>query len=96
MMNRKLIRPNIADFQERLSNRAPRRREKPPEETHAESYYYLKQMTSRTPMVVVLSDGEELTGTIEWYDKDCIKLNRVGKPNLVLLKHCIKYMHKRE
>jgi len=25
-------------------------------------------------MVVVLTDGEQLYGVIEWYDKDCIKL----------------------
>jgi sRNA-binding regulator protein Hfq len=95
MANRKLIRPNLAEIKERLgSSRMARRRPTPPEETHAESFYYLKQMNSRTPMVVMLTDGEQLTGTIEWYDKDSIKLNRPGKPNLLLLKHCIKYMYK--
>ena len=27
-------------------------------------------------MVVVTRDGEQLRGIIEWYDKNCIKLNR--------------------
>ena len=94
MANRKLIRPNFADYQDHSTTRPARRRSTPPEETHAESYYYLKQMTSRTPMVVVLTDGEEMCGIIEWYDKNCIKLNRSGRPNLMLLKHSIKYIYK--
>src|SRR6202007_1469898 len=31
----------------------------PPEQTNAENFYYQKQMQSRTPMVIVLRDGEE-------------------------------------
>ena len=45
-------------------------------------------------MMVVLTDGEQLEGVIEWYDRDCLKLNREGSPNLLLFKHCIKYMYK--
>jgi len=68
----------------------------PPEVTNAESFYYLKQMHSKTPMVVVLTDGEELRGCIEWYDRTCLKLNRDGAPNLLIQKHCIKYLFKQE
>lgn len=68
----------------------------PPESTNAENFYYLKQMNSKTPMVVVLTDGEELRGWIEWYDKSCIKINREGAPNLLVQKHCIKYLFKQE
>ncbi len=66
----------------------------PPEQTNAESFYYLKQMNNKTPMVVVLQDGEEIRGVIEWYDKNCLKLNRPDRPNLLLLKHNIKYLYK--
>ena len=46
-------------------------------------------------MVVVLRDGEQVHGIIEWYDKTCIKVNRSGgQSNLLIYKHCIKYMHK--
>jgi host factor-I protein len=31
---------------------------------------------------------------IEWYDKDCLKVNREGAPNLLVFKSNIKYMHK--
>jgi sRNA-binding regulator protein Hfq len=47
-------------------------------------------------MIVTLTDGEQLEGVIEWYDRDCLKLNREEAPNLLLFKHCIKYMCKAE
>src|SRR5437773_1110151 len=71
------------------------KRTAPPEQTNAENFYYQKQMQSRTPMVIVLRDGEEVHGIIEWYDRNCIKVNREsGEPNLVIYKPAIKYMFK--
>jgi host factor-I protein len=71
------------------------RKPSPPEQTNAENFYYQKQMQSRTPMVIVLRDGEEIHGVIEWYDRDCIKVNRdSGDPNLMIYKPAIKYMYK--
>ena len=67
----------------------------PPEQTNAETFYYQKQMQSRTPMVIVLRDGEEVRGVIEWYDRNCIKVNREnGDANLMIYKPAIKYMFK--
>jgi len=67
----------------------------PPEQTNAENFYYQKQMQSRTQMVIVLRDGEEVRGVIEWYDKNCLKVNRdSGEPNLMIYKPAIKYMYK--
>lgn len=68
----------------------------PPEQTNAEQFYYSKQMQGKTHMIVVLTDGEQLEGVIEWYDRECLKLNRIGAPNLLLFKHSIKYMYKAE
>lgn len=127
MMNRKLVRPNLAELKERLGNgRAsgvltpspqgppprerteppqgqpapqpggPRRRSAPPDATSAEAFYYLKQMNARTPMVVVLDDGQQLRGHIEWYDRSCIKVNRDDAPNLLVFKHAIRYLYKQE
>src|SRR3989344_384093 len=97
-MNRRLIRPSLAEVQEQVRGPQPGARKKPvpPEDTHAEAYYYVKQMQARTPMVVVLTDGEVLRGTIEWYDRDCIKLNRSKATHLLLYKASIKYLHKDE
>src|SRR5690348_4777694 len=75
---------------------SPRRRIAPPEQTNAESFYYLKQMQSKTPMVIVLHNDEKLRGVIEWYDKHCLKINRVKEPNLLVPKHNIKYMYKQD
>lgn len=126
MMNRKLVRPNLAELKERLGNgrpsgavgqapsgaparertdgqahpgsqpAGPRRRSAPPDATSAEAFYYLKQMNARTPMVVVLDDGLQLRGHIEWYDRNCIKVNREDAPNLLVFKHAIRYLYKQE
>jgi host factor-I protein len=103
VVNRKLIRPTLAEVRERNEREAqqrrnvpqdPNRKRVPPEQTHAESFYYKKQMDNKTPMVIVLQDGEELRGSIEWYDRNCIKLHRTEGPNLLVLKHNVKYMYK--
>ncbi len=97
MSNRKLIRPNLSELKEKMQAQRPvRRKQIPPEQTAAEAFYYLKQMNSRTAMVVVLLDGEELRGVIEWYDRNCVKVNRHDAPNLMVMKHQIKYMYKAE
>lgn len=94
-MNRRLIRPNLAEVREQLGGgMGQRRKPVPPEQTHAENFYYLKQMQAKTPMVVVLHDGEVIRGTIEWYDKNCIKITRTAAPNLLLYKASIKYLYK--
>jgi host factor-I protein len=68
----------------------------PPEVTNAENFYYIKQMNSKTPMVIVMTDGEEIRGFIEWYDRSAIKVNRDGAPNLLIQKRYIKYLYKVE
>ncbi len=98
--NRKLIRPTLARPEsnggpagvERRDR--PARKSPPAEQTHAENFYYQKQMQSKTPMVIVLKDGEQVHGYIEWYDKHCIKLTRSGESNLLIYKPSIKYMYK--
>ena len=96
MSNRRLIRPEIADKRGTEPRAVTRRKQSPPEQTNAEEFYYLKQMAARTPMVVVLTNGEELRGWIEWYDKGALKLNRNAGPNLLIPKHNIRYLFKEE
>jgi sRNA-binding regulator protein Hfq len=72
----------------------PQKKVQPPDQTNAENFYYLKQMQAKTPMTIVLKDGETLSGIIEWYDKTCLKVNREGEPNLLIYKSNIKYMYK--
>ena len=103
MVNSKLFRPSFPEAKEQFNSRSqqpappqalPRKKPAPPEQTHAENFYFVKQMQSRTPVAVILNDGETLRGTVEWYDRDCIKLTRYGSPNLLIYKHCIKYLYK--
>ena len=98
-VNRKLIRPSLNEIKEQIA--PPRRTAQPqqkkpvpPDQTNAENFYYVKQMQAKTAMVFVLRDGETLHGTIEWYDKCCLKVNRTEGPNLLLYKPSIKYMYK--
>jgi host factor-I protein len=100
MVNRRMFRPGFPDVKEQNTSRpsnngpAPSKKPAPPEMTHAENFYWVKQMQSHTPMAVVLEDGEVLRGTVEWYDRDCIKLTRQGSPNLLVFKRVIKYVYK--
>jgi host factor-I protein len=71
-----------------------KKRTPPPNETNAEIFYYKKQIDAHTVMVIVLLDGEEIEGTIEWYDRGALKVNRKGAPNLLVLKRNVKYMFK--
>lgn len=101
MVNRRMFRPNFSDVKDQAPPRpnnhngpVPSKKPAPPETTHAENFYWVKQMQSRTPMAVVLENGETLRGTVEWYDRDCIKLTRTGSPNLLIFKRVIKYVYK--
>lgn len=84
---RKLIRPQLPARERR---RDPMHGEDPlthalmadmhpgVESSHAEAFYFQKQIQLSTEMTFVLEDGEELHGMIEWYDKCVVKL-RVGR-----------------
>lgn len=101
---RKLIRPSLPPG---LLNTRPRPRQKPALLTHqagvpanghaatshAEGFYFQKQMQTQTPMVFVLEDGERVEGCIEWYDTSTIKV-RQGSLRMLIYKSAIKYLYK--
>lgn len=99
---RKLIRPHLPAIERR---RDPVHTEDPlthaliadtyavPESSHAEAFYFQKQMQQQTEMTVVLEDGEQLNGVIQWYDKCVLKL-RVGRGRVMVYKSGIKYLYK--
>ena len=43
-------------------------------------------------MLVKMADGEEVRGTIEYYDHSFIRITRDQQPNLFIFKHDIKYI----
>lgn len=99
---RKLVRPHLPAIERR---RGPLHTEDPlthatmtdpsaaPESSHAEAFYFQKQMQQQTEMTVVLEDGEQLNGIIQWYDKCVLKL-RTGRNRVMIYKSCIKYLFK--
>lgn len=92
-MTRKLIKPDLNEIK-KYQKKEAKKKPPPAYKTHAENYYYIKQMNNRTPMVIVLTNGEQLQGRIEWYDERCIKVRKEDGDNCIVFKHVIKYMHK--
>jgi len=78
----------------------------PQESSHAESFYFQKQVQAQTPMVFVLEDGEKIEGCIEWYDRHAIKVRCTSSPRpngsrstdlvtrALIYKSSIKYLYK--
>ncbi len=62
------------------------------ESTHAEAFYFQKQVQTQTLMVFVLEDGEQVEGYIEWYDRNSIKVRNSGRT--LIYKSSIKYLYK--
>jgi host factor-I protein len=63
-----------------------------PEQTFEEAKYLKQLIANATPVRVKLLGGEEVTGTIEYYDQSFIRLTRKGEPNLFVFKHDIQYL----
>jgi host factor-I protein len=73
-------------------NAAKRGRTPPPEDTREEAGF-LKALGDKQKLVSVkLMDGKVLTGWIEYYDKNMVRLTREGAPNLFIYKHEIMYI----
>ena len=66
--------------------------EQEPPLRQAEVFYLQKQIQAQTPMVLVLEDGEQIEGCIEWYDRNVLKLR--GRQKVLVFKDAIKYMYK--
>ena len=68
------------------------RRQAAPETTFREIEYIDRLSKNKTPVVVKLTDGEEVRGWIEYYDKDIIRITRDSQPNLFIYKSRVKYL----
>jgi sRNA-binding regulator protein Hfq len=75
------------------------------ESSHAEAFYFQKQIQSQTRMVVMLDNGEQIEGVIEWYDRHAIKLRNLGRSTgsshrpfnytrMLVYKAAIRYIYK--
>ena len=100
-MNRKFIRPHPTMKNHRHTpvttpETLPPAPDHPARPNERQSNYYLKQMANKTRMVIVLKDGEELRGAIEWIDRDAIKVHHPDAHNILLMKDNVKYMFKQD
>jgi len=92
-MTRKLIKPDLNEIK-KFQKKDFKKKPPPPYKTHAENYYYVKQMNNHTPMLLELVNGEILKGKIEWYDDKCIKVKKDDYDSLIVFKHYIKFLQK--
>lgn len=65
---------------------------KAPEQTFEEVRYLKKLIDNHTHVRIKLSDNEEFSGQIEYFDQRFIRITRTGEPNLFVFKHDIKYL----
>ena len=63
-----------------------------PEHTFEESKYLKRLIETGATVKVKLSNNEEVTGVVEYYDASFIRITRAGQPNLFIFKHDIKYL----
>ena len=71
----------------------PKSKSRPAEQTFEEPKYLKRLIDKQIPVCVKLSNNEEVSGTIEFYDAHFIRLTRDGEPNLFVFKHDIKYLY---
>ncbi len=74
--------------------------------SHAEVFYFQKQIQAQTRMIVVLENGDQMEGVIEWYDRYAIKLRNIGnsagqdpvhhngRTRVLVYKDSIRYIYK--
>ncbi|MDQ2898613.1 MAG: hypothetical protein M3Y07_02300 [Acidobacteriota bacterium] len=65
---------------------------KAPEQTFEEVKYLKRLIENQTPVRLKLSDNEEVTGIVEYYDARFIRITRHDAPNLFVFKQDIKYL----
>ena len=65
---------------------------KAPEQTFEEVKYLKHLIETQTPVVLKLSDNEEIHGFVEYFDARFLRITRKGQSNLFVFKHDIKYL----
>lgn len=79
-------------FRQGNANADKRGRTPPPEETREEANFLRVLGEKQKPVSIKLMHGEIVTGWIEYYDKNMLRLTRAGAPNLFIFKHEIMYI----
>ena len=64
----------------------------PPDETGQEAAFLKHLAEAHRDVTIKMVDGEEVSGWIEYYDRNMIRLTRSGAPNLFIFKNQIVYL----
>jgi sRNA-binding regulator protein Hfq len=57
-----------------------------------EPLFYLERLEARRPLAFRLRSGEDIVGTVAWYDRDAVRVDGADGSHLILLKHAIKHV----
>ncbi|HEY8669646.1 MAG TPA: RNA chaperone Hfq [Terriglobales bacterium] len=72
---------------------SPHKPKTPPADSTNQEAIYLKALSEKQkPVAIKLVDGETVSGWIEYYDRDMVRLTRNGQPNLFIFKNQIAYV----
>lgn len=74
-----------------MTNKSRRQKKTPPAGETGQEALYLRYLSEKQiPVNVKLSDGESVSGWIEYFDDRMVRLTREGKPNLFIYKQQIR------
>ncbi len=105
-MVRKLVRPSLKEILEEKEREEKQKTEaalltdsliseeddtEMASQTFREIGYYQELIENKTPLRVTLKNGEQITGFLEYYDKNFIRITRDDSPNAFIFKWDIKY-----
>ena len=66
---------------------------RPLEQTFEETRYLKYLIDRKIPICIKLTDNDQVTGVVEYYDQRFIRIAQKKGPNLFVFKHDIKYFH---
>jgi host factor-I protein len=71
---------------------AQKSKQAPPDSTNQEAAHLKSLVDQKRSVSIKLVDGEVVSGWIEYYDRNMLRLTRDGEPNLFIYKDQIAYL----
>ena len=90
-LTRKLLRPSLEKSPGARHQVGARR--KPPEASGAEANYLAQARDSGATLIIRLLNGQDLKGSLEFYDRRVLKLVEPSGQRLMLRREQIRYYH---
>jgi hypothetical protein len=93
LVTRKLIRPDLSDYKSKPRRVTQKKKSPPPENTNMETLFIVQNKEKQNRVTIKLTGGQTVSGWIEYYDKDLVKIRSEKPPHLLIRKSSIIYMH---